>query len=166
MKYIPNIRDIKQSEYPFFEDMLYEAIFIPEGEDKPEKDIILHPDVYKYIRAFGRKGDLCLVADMQGLLTGAVWTRLFTEEEKGYGFFDAETPELSMAVREKYRHQGIGTLLLNKMTDRLIYEEYRQVSLSVDKRNYACDFYKRQGFEIVETTDDSLTMVKHLFTGE
>lgn len=166
MMYIPNIRDIKQSEYPFMEDMLYEAIFVPVGEDKPEKDIILHPDVHKYIRNFGREGDICLVADIQGLLTGAIWTRLFTEEEKGYGFVDAETPELSMAVSEKFRHQGIGTLLLNKMTDRLIHEGYRQVSLSVDKGNYACDVYKKQGFEIVETTDQSLTMVKHLLTGE
>ena len=42
MEYI--IREIKESEYPVLASFLYEAIFIPEGEDKPPKSIIEKPE--------------------------------------------------------------------------------------------------------------------------
>ena len=34
------IRKIRENEYPILSDFLYEAIFIPEGMDKPAKSII------------------------------------------------------------------------------------------------------------------------------
>ena len=34
------IREIRKNEYPILSDFLYEAIFIPEGMDKPPKSII------------------------------------------------------------------------------------------------------------------------------
>ena len=33
------IREIRKNEYPILSDFLYEAIFIPEGMDKPQKSI-------------------------------------------------------------------------------------------------------------------------------
>ena len=34
------IREIRQSEYAILSDFLYEAIFIPEGADKPLRSVI------------------------------------------------------------------------------------------------------------------------------
>lgn len=39
------IREIKESEYPVLSDFLYEAIFIPEGTEKPSKSIIKQPEL-------------------------------------------------------------------------------------------------------------------------
>ncbi len=162
MTNIPVIREIDHSELPFLDDMLYEAIFIPEGVDKLSKDIIKHPDLYKYIKDFGQIGDICLVAELHGKLVGAIWTRLFSENDKGYGFVDKDTPELSMALYEEYRHKGIGKILLKEMIHKLTEQEYSQVSLSVDRQNYACGFYKRNGFKRHKSTDNSVTLIKKL----
>jgi len=159
---LPIIRDIHETEISFLEEMLYEAIFIPEGSEKLPKEIIKHPELSRYIKEFGKIGDICLVAELQGKLIGAIWTRIYTENEKGYGFVNTETPELSMAIFEQYRHRGIGTLLLKEMIRKLIEHNYKQVSLSVDKQNYAFDFYKEHGFEIFESTKKSATMIKRM----
>jgi ribosomal protein S18 acetylase RimI-like enzyme len=162
MNGFPIIRDLHQTEISFLDEMLYEAIFIPEGLEKLPKEIINQPDLLRYIKNFGRVGDICMVADLQGKLIGAIWTRIFTKNEKGYGYVDAETPELSMAIFEQYRHRGIGTLLLNEMIRKLRDQNYKQISLSVDKKNYAFDFYKRNGFEIFSSTEKSATLIKYL----
>ena len=98
MDFFPIIREIHKSEIHFLEEMLYEAIYIPNGAKKLRKDIIYNPELFIYIKDFGKTGDICLVAEIQGNLVGAAWSRLFTEDEKGYGFIDTETPELSIAV--------------------------------------------------------------------
>lgn len=36
------IRKIKENEYPILPDFLHEAIFIPDGMEKPSKSIIEH----------------------------------------------------------------------------------------------------------------------------
>jgi ribosomal protein S18 acetylase RimI-like enzyme len=156
------LREIQPAEISFLGEMLYEAIFIPEGAAKLPLDIISNPELSRYISHFGRTGDCCLVAEVDGRLVGAVWTRLFTAEEKGYGFVNNETPELSMAVREKYRRRGIGRQLLNGMIKKLTGLNYTQVSLSVDKSNYAFGFYKKHGFKLVESTEKSAILLKKL----
>lgn len=56
------IREIKKDEYKLLEDFLYEAIFIPEGVEKPSKDIIKNKDLQIYIDNFGKsKDDNCLI---------------------------------------------------------------------------------------------------------
>ena len=102
------------------------------------------------------------MAEIQGKLIGAIWTRIFNENEKGYGFVNAETPELSMAVFEQYRHKGIGTLLLKEMIRKLTEQKNSQVSLSVDIENYAYDFYKRNGFKNFDSTEKSAILIRRL----
>ena len=43
------IREIRKNEYPILSDFLYEAIFIPEGMEKPPKSIIEQPELQVYI---------------------------------------------------------------------------------------------------------------------
>jgi ribosomal protein S18 acetylase RimI-like enzyme len=156
------IRTIKPSEYQHLETFLYEAIFIPEGQEKPVRDIIRLPELALYIKDFGRKGDICYVAEVDGKLTGAVWTRIFTDPEHGYGFIDADTPELSMSVLKDYRQKGIGANLLQAIIDALSKNGYRQVSLSVDRQNFALYIYEKSGFEVIKSSPTSVKMMKKL----
>jgi GNAT superfamily N-acetyltransferase len=150
------IRDIKISEFPFLEDMLYQAIFVPNGAIKPDKNIIFIPELHPYISDFGKKTDIGLVAEIEGKLVGAIWTRFF----KGYGFIDDMTPELSMAIDTDFRSKGIGAKLLYAIFLRLQKLNYIQVSLSVDKRNFAYNLYLKRGFEDHKVQDNSVLMVK------
>jgi len=156
------IREIGNTEIFHLDYFLYEAIFMPEGQDKPDKEIIKLPVLSRYTKDFGKETDLCLVADLQGNLIGAIWTRIFGKDEKGFGYVDSKTPELSMSVNNNYRQQGIGTNLLTVMIDKLTKLDYKHVSLSVDKRNYAYKLYQKFGFEIVQSDEMSVTMIKQL----
>ena len=156
------IRDLDQSETGILKTMLYNAIFIPPEEVKPPPEIIELPEIAVYIKDFGREGDICLVAEIEGVIAGAVWTRLFTAGAQGYGFIAPEIPVLSMSVLEQYRRQGIGTMLLAGMLKKLASKGFRQVSLSVDLANYAYRMYRKQGFEDYARHDESMTMLRQL----
>ena len=73
------IRELKQREVKILDTFLYEAIFIPEGMEAPPKDILKHPDLQIYISDFGKKTDVCYVAEIAGNIIGAVWTRIINE---------------------------------------------------------------------------------------
>ncbi|MFO8023226.1 MAG: GNAT family N-acetyltransferase [Perlabentimonas sp.] len=156
------IREIKQSELPFLKVMLYQAIYVPEGSPPLPMSIVEHPNLTKYIENFGRDGDICLVAEVEGKLVGAAWSRLFTEQNKGYGFIDSQTPEISMAVLEPYRNMGIGKKLLNELLNKMTQLNFSRASLSVDKSNHAYKLYKKIGFETILSTSTSVTMLKSL----
>lgn len=156
------IRLIDNSEFLKLEQFLYDAIFIPEGEAKPDRDIIYSPELSVYFKDFGRNDDICFVAEQNGELIGCIWTRIYTESEPGYGYVDSNTPELSMSVLTEYRQRGIGTRLLKTMLDKLDQYDYEKVSLSVDKINYAIKLYKRFGFKELSSDGNSVTMIKKL----
>jgi ribosomal protein S18 acetylase RimI-like enzyme len=156
------IREIKQDEIYFLSEMLYEAIFVPNGEKKLPKEIINEPELNNYIREFGRENDFCFVAEIDKKLIGAIWIRQFNENNKGYGFVNSETPELSMAINKSFRAKGIGKIMLDKMAQKLIEFNFSQVSLSVDKRNFAYDFYKKNNFIEIQTENNSIKMLKIL----
>jgi ribosomal protein S18 acetylase RimI-like enzyme len=157
------IRKIKISEIDFLEEMLFEAIFIPEGQQVLPKEIIFQPDLYTYIKDFGQPHDICFIALNNNEPIAAIWTRLFTETNKGYGFINEQIPELSMAVLQDFRNQGIGYKLLTVIFEELKNKKTEKVSLSVDNRNYAYDFYRKNGFEVIKTDNNSVTMVKNIY---
>lgn len=152
------IREIKKQEYNLLDDFLYEAIFIPEGVEVPSKEITNQPDLQIYIADFGKQNDNCLVAECNGKIVGAVWTRIIND----YGHIDNETPSLAISLFKEYRSLGIGTALMNRMIELLKSKGYKRVSLSVQKENYAYNLYKKFGFEIIKANDEDFIMVKQL----
>ena len=150
------IRDIKPDEIPVLEDFLYEAIFIPEGVPAPPRSIIGNEDLQVYIQDFGESSDdRCLVAEVDGKIVGAVWTRIMDD----YGHIDDQTPSLAISLYKEYRGQGIGTELLRRMLERLSSDGYRRVSLSVQKMNYALRMYEKAGFKTVADRGEEMIMV-------
>ena len=151
-----SIRELKQDGNKVLDTFLYEAIFIPEGVSAPSKDIINQPDLQVYVKDFGKnKGDLCLVAQVGDKIVGAVWVRIMND----YGHIDNETPSFAISLLKKYRNYGIGTELMKQMLTKLKLEGYKQVSLSVQKMNYAVRMYRKIGFEIVDENDEEYIMI-------
>lgn len=149
------IREMTAEEYPLLEDFLYEAIFIPEGAEKPPRDIIRNEELQVYIRDFGKKkDDHCLVADLGGKVVGACWVRIMND----YGHIDDETPSFAISLYEEYRRQGTGTDLMRIMLEVLKAEGYKRASLAVQKENYAVRMYKKVGFEIVDENEQEYIM--------
>lgn len=149
------IRALKPCEVKLLDTFLYEAIFIPEGVEAPPKDIIQHPDLQIYISDFGKEDDLCLVAEAEGKVVGAVWTRIM----KDYGHVDDRTPSLSISLLKEYRNLGIGTALMKQILAALRERHYKQVSLSVQKQNYAVRLYEKTGFEPVRENEEDYVMI-------
>lgn len=87
--------------------MFYTALHVPVGADPFPKSIIEEPNLAKYIANWGRPDDIALVAEQDGQLIGAVWCRLLKAAEKGYGYVDDQTPELSLAINADFRNQGL-----------------------------------------------------------
>ena len=153
------IREIRPDEYPLLDDFLYEAIFVPDGFEAPPRSIIAQEDLQVYVRDFGRyPDDHCLVAECDGQVIGAVWARVMDD----YGHIDDHTPSLAISLYPEYRGRGIGTDLLRRLLDLLRQKGYRQVSLSVQKANYALGMYRKAGFEVLTDHGDELLMVCRL----
>lgn len=153
------IRHLYEEETPLLRDFLYEAVFIPEGETAPPENVLDLPELKVYIEDFGKKkDDLCIVAECDGKIVGAVWTRIM----KDYGNIDDVTPSLAISLYKEYRNRGIGTLLMTKILGLLGEKGYGRVSLSVQKANYAVLMYLKMGFEIVKETEEEYVMVKEL----
>ena len=150
------IREIRPEEIPLLNDFLYEAIFVPEGVPAPSRSVIEQEDLQVYVRDFGKEADdRCLVAEADGKIVGAVWTRGMND----YGHIADGIPSLAISLYKDYRRQGIGTELLQEMLQLLRRDGYPQVSLSVQKANYAFRMYRKAGFEVLKETEEEYLMV-------
>ena len=152
------IRTLTPDDETFLWEMLYQALHIPEGHPALPREIVQHPELARYVQDWGREGDCGLLAKdaTTDQPIGAVWLRLLIGTNKGYGYVDDETAELSISVLPNYRGQGIGTQLLTHL---FASECGRSpISLSVSADNPAVHLYERFGFEVVSRSDDSLTM--------
>lgn len=151
-----HIRALRDNEKELLKDFLYEAIFIPEGVEAPDKDIIEKPELRIYYEDFGKKAsDHCLVAEDEGKVIGAVWTRIMND----YGHIDDKTPSFAISLYREYRGRGIGTRLMREMLDLLKEKGYKRASLAVQKANYAVRMYKKVGFETVDENEEEYIMV-------
>ena len=157
------IRSLTLEDEPFLYEMMYQAIFIPEGQPTPPRNVVQQPVLRKYVELFGRPGDLGFAAmdDDTGQPAGAAWARLLTADDPGYGFVDEATPELTIAVLPSYRGRGLGTALMERLMA-TAQGRYPALSLSVWPANPAYRLYLRLGFEVVEEKGPAVTMVRRL----
>ena len=152
-----HFRMLRDGELALLKEFLYEAIFLPEGAEPPERSVILQPELSLYYENFGSgRADNCIVAEeSSGRIIGAVWTRIMND----YGHIDDETPSFAISLYKEYRGQGIGTELMKKMLSLLKAQGYKRASLSVQKANYAVKLYKKVGFRTVDENDAEYIMV-------
>lgn len=157
MDYI--IREMNQADYPLLREFLYESIFLPEGAARPPKSVIDSPELRVYTADFGdQPDDIAYLAEADGQAVGAVWVRIMND----YGHVDDKTPSLAIALYKDYQGWGIGTALMKQMLQTLKEKGYGQVSLSVQKANYAVGLYLQVGFVIIGEHDEDYLMVCQL----
>ncbi len=150
------LRTLRKEEIELLKDFLYEAIFVPEGVELPDRSIIERPELSIYYDNFGSgNADNCIVAEDNGKVIGAVWTRIMND----YGHVDDETPSFAISLYKEYRGRGIGTELMKKMLSLLKEQGYKKASLAVQKANYAVKMYKKVGFEIIDENSEEYIMV-------
>ena len=149
-------RELQPSEYGLLKDFTYEAIFIPEGVEQPDRSIVELPELSVYYDAFGSgAADTCMVAEDKNGVIGAAWARLMDD----YGHVDDDTPSLAISVLNDYRGQGVGTRLLQELLESLRLKGYKRASLAVQKANYAVRMYRRAGFIKIDENNEELIMV-------
>ncbi len=156
------IREIKLSEIPLLADFLYEAIFQPDEQNRLPRDVTKQPELQVYIEKFGGTDDHCLVAECDDKIVGAVWTRIIAGDIRGFGNVDDETPEFAISLYPEYRNSGIGTALMKQMLQHLTTKGYRQVSLAVQKDNYALKMYQAVGFFVIDELEQEYLMICQL----
>lgn len=156
------IRKIHPNEYGLLREFLYQAIYIPEGEEPPPRWVVDLPVLHVYIKDFGAQpGDYCLVAEAEGTVVGAVWSRIMAD----YGHIDNSTPSLAISLLPDYRGLGIGTQLINGLLLLLQENGYLRSSLSVQKDNPALRLYERAGFRILEEKGTEYLMLRDITQG-
>ena len=85
---------------------------------------------------------------------GAIWLRLWSGDEKGYGYISPAIPEFSIAILPEYRNQGLGSRMI-KTVIYIAQERYTGLSLSVVEISPARLLYERLGFRKVGQVLDS-----------
>lgn len=90
----------------------------------------------------------------------AAWLRLWTDDDRGFGYIDSAILELAIAVLSEYRSNGVGSRLLKQALE-LSQGVFPAVSLSVRGDNPVVNLYQRVGLvkmedsEIVNRVGDS-----------
>jgi ribosomal protein S18 acetylase RimI-like enzyme len=158
-----SIREARRDDEGFLSQMLYEAAtWRPGPRRSSPREVLPHPEIAVYIDGWGRPGDQGLIAETDtGEPVGAAWYRLFSQAAHGFGFVNAETPEITIAVREDVRGRGIGSALLDRLIARARERGLPALSLSVEPDNPAVRLYERAAFHVIQR-DTVLTMIRDL----
>src|SRR5438105_10369281 len=158
----PMIRPGGREDVRFLRDMLRHAYYWRTAA----YDAPMEPTVQRYVNGWGRRGDAAVIAIEGRSPVGAAWYRLFPPHAPGYGFVDAETPELTIAVVPSRRGRGYGDELLLGLLERARKDGFTRLSLSVEGGNPARKLYERHGFREIRKSGGSATMVAELGSNE
>lgn len=158
-----DVRPLGPLDQAFLEEMLLEAFFWNPGWVRPTlAEFRQHPEFTKLLADWGRPGDRGVVAEEQRRRIGAAWFRVWTPDVHSYGFVDARTPELGIAVASAYRSKGVGRILLRELIEIARADGYAALSLSVSPTNYARLFYESEGFRKIGESGTSWTLLLQL----
>ncbi len=127
--------------------ILYYASHLNDVRGSTPADVRSEPSVQRYVRDWGREGDLAVLAETpEGDLVGGVWIRLHTAAERHLPeFVDVRTPELGIAVLPAHQGHGVGGRLLAFAME-TAQGRYPAVMLSVRASSPARRLYERFGF--------------------
>ena len=170
------LRTALPGDAEFLADMLVRAINWPQDRAWPRQQILDDPRNAHYVAGWKRETDLGVVAvggpapdkwpaadDDPGAPVGAAWLRYLAADDPGYGFVDADIPELTMALYKPWRSRGIGRALIRRLLADAAQRGIKRISLSVEPGNRAQQLYESEGFAVVGTdAGGSLTMLREL----
>lgn len=161
-----DLRDAKAQDPSFIERMvLADANWLPDRQLTLEQ-MRSEPDLRHYVGGWQRASDTGVVAvDRAESPVGAVWLRQFLPDDQGYGYVEADVPELSIGVLDHWRGQGVGRSLMRAQADQARTRGLHRISLSVERANPAVNLYLSEGWRVVKSGRHSDTMVLELARG-
>ena len=162
-----SIRPATSGDGAFMADMLVEAVnWSAQWQKQSRRRVLSTHRTAHYISGWPRDTDLGVIAEADGERIGAAWLRFHPASDPGYGFVAAEVPDLTIGVAELWRGRGVGRALLRAIAEQALSAGMRQISLSVERTNFAQKLYLSEGYQIVDSSDrNSDTMVKNLVQG-
>jgi GNAT superfamily N-acetyltransferase len=157
-----SMRRATADDGPFMTDMLVEAVnWSPEWKKQSRRRVLSTRTTAHYIVGWPRDTDLGVIAEAEGEPIGAAWLRFLSAADPGYGFVAADVPELTVGVVSKWRGRGVGRALLRAIAEQARSAGISQISLSVERKNFAQKLYLSEGYQIVDSSGrDSDTMMK------
>ena len=143
---------------------LVEAVsWNPDATLPPYEVLVDHAQLARYHVDWGRPGDAGVAAELDRQPVGVAFYRLFTDEDHGHGYVDAQTPELAIAVRDAFRGRGLGARLLDELAEMARQTGVERLSLSVDAANPARRLYERMGYrEVARDETRGVVMVTNM----
>ncbi|HYI32859.1 MAG TPA: GNAT family N-acetyltransferase [Glaciibacter sp.] len=158
-----HLRTATEADFEFLVDVLLHAFNWSDDKALTSSEILNIPEISHYVLGWKREMDFGTVAeDEDGRPLGAVWGRLLSENDPGYGFVSEMIPELTIGVLPGHRGGGTGALLLAAVIEQARDLGFAALSLSVEDHNPAVRLYERAGFITVDRAGDSDTMLLHL----
>jgi GNAT superfamily N-acetyltransferase len=133
----------------FLVDMLLEAVNWHPDREITREVLLAEPRLVQYVTDWPRRGELGVIAVVDGQRIGAAWLGSFGADDPGYGYVADDVPELSIALVASWRRRGIGRLLLRDLAERARSAGFRGISLSVERANPAASLYAAEGYRIV-----------------
>lgn len=147
----------------FMKQMLYEAVYWRLSDNPPTyEESLSMPVMVKAFEAWGKVGDIAIVAEDNGNLAGAAWIRYWTESNCIRGYVQDDIPVLVIGVHKDHRQKGIGFQLMEALNKEAINAGISRISLCVSKDNHAMHLYEKQKYEVAKDIGDSLLMIKDL----
>ena len=97
------IRKLDISEASLLKEFTYLAIYVPQGVKIPPKSIVELPELKVYYQNFGSEnGDICLVAETDNKIVGAVWTRIVND----FAHIDDKHRRLPLLLQKRAEEKG------------------------------------------------------------
>jgi GNAT superfamily N-acetyltransferase len=161
------VRRATAEDGSFLADMLVEAAnWSAQWKKRSRRRVLSAPATAHYVAGWPRDTDLGVIAEADGAPVGAAWLRFLPAADAGYGFVADDVPELTVGVAADWRGRGVGRALLRALAGQARSAGIRQISLSVERKNFAQQLYLAEGYRIVDSSDvHSDTMVKDLGSG-
>lgn len=116
-------------------------------------------EISHYFSSFPSGRDFGVAYESEGDVKAVAWLVFLPAEDPGYGFVDADIPELSITTFAAARGKGIGSALLSELIIEARRRGLTSISLSVEDGNNARRIYERAGFTVVGRNGGSDTMV-------
>lgn len=148
-----------------FDEPLLRTFLALAAHESDIEVVLANPALALYVEEWGRNGDCAVVAeDMETrTIVGMAWARFWTNERHGFGWVDALTPEMAIAVEPWFQGQGIGGHLIEAIKEQLLNTSLpdhqgktfppRFLSLNVRAESPAVRLYQRHGFTRVEGSE-------------
>jgi GNAT superfamily N-acetyltransferase len=132
-----------------FRRVVYTAATFRGGVEFAPVDELLATDHYApYVTGWGRAGDRCILAELDGQPVGGAFSRVFAPPAVGDGFIDERTPELGIGLWAGHRSSGIGRALMQAIITQARLDAFDGISLGVADDNRAGELYESLGFQV------------------